>query len=120
MNKGAAVKYLTIISVLLLLLVSCARDEDGGNEDPDEPFIFSSLEAEKDTIIPGETTKIIAISSGYKLTYYWAATAGDILGTGKEVVYAVSICHIGKNKITCTVNDGNNVSKSKELFIVVK
>jgi hypothetical protein len=113
-------RYLVIISIFLYLLTSCAKDENEGNEDPDLPLTFSSLKVENDTIKPGETTKIIADASGYKLSYYWSASAGDILGKGKEVVYAVSICHIGKNKITCTINDGNNVSKSKELFIVVK
>lgn len=120
MNHDVVIRYLVIISVFVYLLTSCTKDENGGNEDPDQPLIFSSLKIENDTIKPGETTKVTAVSSGYKLTYYWSATAGDILGTGKEVVYAALICHVGKNKITCTVNDGNNNSKSKELYVVVK
>lgn len=113
-------KQFTFLLVLSILLVCCSKEETGGSEDPDQPFIFSSLSAEKDTIESGQSTKIIAVATGFKLTYYWAATAGDILGSGHEVLYTASPCQAGKNKITCTVCDGNNVSETKEIFIVVK
>jgi hypothetical protein len=82
--------------------------------------VRKSLTAEKDTIESGQSTKVFAVASGYKLTFYWSATAGDILGSGDEVVYTASPCHAGKNKINCTVRDGNNASRSKEIEIVVK
>lgn len=106
--------------LLLFALASCNKDNNEDPEDPSQALFFQSLEAEKDTIESGESTKVYAVASGYKLIYYWSATAGDILGSGNEVVYAASPCHIGKNTITCTIKDGNNASRSKEIFIVVK
>ena len=113
-------KKLPVLILVLSLLVSCSKDNNGGSGDPGQPFIFSSLSAEKDTIESGESTKVVATATGYKINYYWSATAGDILGNGYEVVYTASPCQAGKNKITCTVRDGNNASRSKEIFIVVK
>ncbi|MFH1321287.1 MAG: hypothetical protein ABII90_11640 [Bacteroidota bacterium] len=113
-------KQFITLSIFLFLLASCAKDENGGSEDPDQPLFFASLEAEKDTIESGGSTKISAVASGYKLTFYWSASAGDILGSGSEVLYTASPCHIGKNTITCIVRDGKNVSQSKEIFIVVE
>jgi len=114
-------KQFTIISIFFLLVISsCTKDDNGGSDDPDQPFIFSSLTAENDTIESGQSTKVFAVATGYKLSYYWSATAGDILGSGDDVVYTASPCHIGKNTITCTVRDGNNASRSKEISIVVE
>jgi hypothetical protein len=104
--------------MLLLLLGSCENNNDPG--DPSQPLIFSSLNAERDTILPGETTKITAVASGYRITYNWSASAGDILNSGAEVIYAASPCQAGKNRITCTVKDGNEQSETKEIFIVVE
>lgn len=103
----------------LLSLTACVKDNDDSG-DPAQPLVFASLTAEKSTINAGESTKIIAAATGYKLAFKWSATAGDILGTGKEIVYAVSPCHAGTNKITCTVTDGNSTSQTKDIFIVVQ
>jgi hypothetical protein len=113
-------QFLTLSIFLLLLMSSCTKKENGGSEDPGQPLFFQSLEAERDTIESGESTKLVAVASGYLLNYYWSATAGDILGSGNEVVYTASPCNIGKNTITCTVRDGHNASDSKEIFIVVE
>lgn len=102
------------------MISSCSKDDDGNQEDPGQPLIYTSLTAERDTIESGETTKVTAVATGYKLSFHWSATAGDILGTGSQVIYAASPCQAGKNKLVCTVSDGNNNSKSKEIFIVVK
>jgi hypothetical protein len=115
----AGMKPLISLFLLALLLGSCIKDINEGLEDPDEPLVFSSLAAEKDTIVTGESTKITAIATGYKITFHWSATAGDILGMGNQIVYAASPCQAGTNKISCTVRDGNNDSQSKEIFIVV-
>jgi hypothetical protein len=113
-------KQLIVILLLLFAWNACSKDDTGGSDDPDQPFIYSSLTAEKDTIESGQSTKVTAVATGYKLNYYWSATAGDILGSGDEVVYTASPCHAGKNKITCTVRDGNNASRTKDVEIVVK
>ncbi len=103
---------------VLFLFSSCNEEEDPG--DPSQPLIFNSLVAEKDTITPGESTGITATASGYKITFNWSATAGDILGSGAQVIYAASPCQAGKNKITCKVKDGNDNADTKEIFIVVE
>jgi len=111
-------KYI-IFMLSLLSLTACVKDNDDSG-DPAQPLVFTSLTAGKSTITAGESIKVTAVATGYKITYKWSATAGDILGTGKEIVYAVSPCHAGTNKITCTVTDGNNASQTKEIFIVVQ
>ena len=113
-------KHSTIILALLFVLTCCSKEDNGDNGDPNQPLEFSSLTAEKNTISPGETTKVNASATGYMIVYKWSASAGDILGSGKSVVYAASPCHTGSNKVTCTVTDGNNVSQSREVLIVVQ
>jgi hypothetical protein len=103
---------------VLIISISCKKEDDPG--DPSQPLIFSSLVAGKDTIVPGESTEITATASGYKLTYSWSATAGDILGSGARVIYAASPCHAGTNQISCVVRDGNDKSATKEIDIVVE
>jgi hypothetical protein len=103
---------------ILFSLVSCNKEDHSG--DPSIPLVFSSLQAEKDTIASGESTKITATASGYNITFNWSATAGDILGSGAQVIYAASPCQAGRNMITCMVKDGNDNSDTKEIFIVVE
>lgn len=114
------VKQLTLVLLLFFALASCSKEENGDNGDPGQPLVFTSLTAEKYTIAPGETTKITAVATGYKIEYNWSASAGDILNSGSTVLYAASPCHAGTNKVTCTVTDGNKVSQSKEVSIVVQ
>ena len=126
MIKFVFMKLLKInnsIKIFLLVLlvckfISCEKEKEP--EDTGQPLIFSSLMAEKDTIEAGESTKITATASGYKLTYNWTASAGDILGKGEEVIYAASPCTAGKNLISCSVKDGNNNSEKKEIYIIVE
>ena len=113
-------RQLTIALLLIFSLTFCSKEENGNNGDPNQPLVFSSLTAEKNSISSGETTKITAVATGYMIVYKWSATAGDILGSGKSVVYAASPCHSGSNKVTCTVTDGNNVSQSREVLIEVQ
>ncbi len=113
-------KLLPGLLIIIFLFASCDKDKNGGTEDPGLPLVYYSLASEKDTITAGETTKVTAEATGYMITYNWSATAGDILGSGSEITYAASPCHAGTNKITCTVTDGNNVSESKEISIVVQ
>jgi hypothetical protein len=96
--------------------MNCSKEEE---ELPVEDLIFESLVSEKDTIAPGETTNITAVATGSRLSYYWSATLGDILGSGQEIVYAASPCQTGINQITCKIINGNAQSKSKTIDIVV-
>ncbi|MBN2610674.1 MAG: hypothetical protein JXB00_03880 [Bacteroidales bacterium] len=110
--------YLLALLFTTLLFVACDKNDDPGN--PGELLVFSSLQADKDTIFAGDYTNITAVATGYKIRFKWSKSAGDILGSGAQVVYAASKCQTGRNRITCTVNDGNNRSESKEIFIVVE
>ena len=110
---------LLLITITALVFIACEKEnENGGN--PDQQLVFQSLVADRDTLIAGESTRIIATASGYKLSYYWSATAGDILGSGAEVIYAPSPCHAGENQISCEVKDGNSQSMTKTINIVVE
>ncbi len=109
-----------LFSIIAILSIACERNNEnnsGGN--PDDPLNFESLVAEEDTLIAGESTIIRATATGYQLNYNWSATAGDLLGSGSEVIYAVSPCHAGNNQIRCTVTDGNDESQTKSIIIVV-
>lgn len=109
-----------VFLIIFLFHSGCSKDEKGNGGDTDQPLIFVSLVAEKDTLAPGQSTKITATATGYQISYNWTATAGDILGSGHSVTYATSPCHIGKNKITCTIRDKKNDTLSQEILIVVE
>jgi hypothetical protein len=107
------------LAILFTLALSSGCEKDKDNDNMEQPLVYSSLVAEKYTLTAGETTKIMATATGSNLTYQWSASQGDILGSGAEVIYASSICHVGKNQITCKVTNGKNQSESKTIEIVV-
>ncbi len=107
------------ITMAALVFASCEK-ENGNGGDPGQQLIFESLVADRYTLNAGESTRIIATASGYMISYHWSATAGDILGSGAEVIYAPSPCHAGENQITCEVKDGNDKSLTKTINIVVE
>ena len=111
-------RQLAILLGIIISLVACDSDNGDDTGDPTQPLVYVSLTADKDTIAPGETTKIIAVATGYRLTYTWSKSAGIITGTGSQVSYTVPPCDIGRNRITCKVTDGKNVSESKDIYIV--
>ncbi len=117
-------KYYTVPLFCLLLLaviMSCKKDDNGKNDNGDNgtPLVFSELVAESDTIVSGTSTSITATATGYNLTYSWSATAGNILGSGHEVIYTTPPCVPGINQISCTIKDGNNKTETKNINIVV-
>lgn len=108
---------LILISIFLLY---CCEEKENNSGDPSQPLVFTSLIAENDTIEAGDQTKITATASGYKIQYFWAASAGDILGGGAEIIYVALPCKVGENTVTCKVKDGNGNSEKKEIIIVVQ
>jgi hypothetical protein len=107
-------KILLMIFLLAFLILNCKKED----QEEQGQLIFHSLVAEKDTIAPGETIKIVANATGTSLEFHWSATLGDILGSGAEVIYAASPCSAGKNKITCKAVSGRQAD-TKTIEIVV-
>jgi len=122
--KQQIMKNKKVFSIFLLFafviigLWACKKDNNN-NGNNDIPLVFTSLTAESDTIFSGTSTSITATATGYNLTYSWSATAGNILGSGHEVIYTTPPCVPGINQITCTVKDGNNKTETKNINIVV-
>lgn len=112
--KKTGASILTMVIICTGLLCNCSKTEQEAPGD----LVFHSLTIEKDTIAPGETTKVKADATGTNLNYYWSASLGDILGSGAEVVYAASPCSAGKNQITCRIENGS-LSETKTVDIVV-
>jgi hypothetical protein len=113
-------RLLIVFLGILFSLSSC--DTSGGDDgsDPSAPLVYVSLTADRDTISPGEATRITAVATGYRLTYTWTKSAGIITGTGYQVSYTVPPCDLGRNRITCKVTDGHNVSQTKEIYLVAE
>lgn len=111
-------KLFTII--LIMIFIACENNKENSSEgNPDQLLNFESLVAEDDSLNAGESTLVRANATGYQLSYNWSASAGDLLGTGNEVIYAASPCHAGNNEITCTVRDGHDQSQTKSIIIVI-
>ncbi|MCD4710565.1 MAG: hypothetical protein K8R52_06945 [Bacteroidales bacterium] len=62
---------------------SCEKENGKEPNSPSDGYInsFISLTTERDSLVPGELTKITALVDGDGVKYYWTATQGDILGT---------------------------------------
>ena len=110
-------KLFSCLLIVFSLLPGCGRENE--ENEPFQPLVYHSLVAEKITLKAGETTRIKASANGSHLVYTWTATLGDILGSGAEVIYAPSICQIGKNTITCKISNDKNQSETKTVEITV-
>lgn len=105
------------LSLVFLLLSMTACEKKPHYES--ELIEFTSLKTDLDTLLVGQTATITAIAEGNNITFSWAASTGDLLGSGDVVYYLAGICSIGSNIITCTAT-GDNRSESKTVTIVVK
>lgn len=106
-----------IIFVVGILFFQCSEDKEIIAVDE---LKYISLEIAQDTIYAGDEVKIKATATGSHLEYYWSATKGDILGSGAEITYASSPCHIGTNIITCKVTNGSTQEETRTVDIVVQ
>jgi len=114
-----------IIKLLILLIIfvgtfctSCEKDDNNPDSDP-EPLVFTCITADSDSILINTTTKVTAFATGYKLTYTWWATKGEIIGSGSSVNYAAPPCTPGSNTVSCTIKDGYNNYLTESVDIVV-
>lgn len=110
-------KIVFAIFLLGIFIYSCDDDEEVV---PVDQLNYISLEIETDTIFAGDEVQIKATATGSYLQYYWSATKGDILGSGKEITYVSSPCHIGTNTITCKVTNGNDQEGTKTVDVEVQ
>jgi hypothetical protein len=110
-----------IIAALIAVVftVSCKKEELPELKEKNI-LSFNSLSVEKAVIGIKEETVITATATGSELKYQWKASAGKIIGSGANVIFAGSHCCMGVNEITCTVTDSNGKSISKSTNIEVK
>lgn len=107
------------LKIIILLLIICACDKTEEEPEFQSDIDFTALHIENDSIYAGEQTKITAVATGTNIEYFWSATKGDILGSGKEVIYASSPCHIGTNTISCTIQNKSKNAETKTVKVVV-
>jgi len=108
-------KKLFFYIILCCLLTSCKKEE----KDEDAYLSsFISLVADNDTIFTGQSTKITATAEGQNISFFWTASAGDILGSGNVVTYIAPTCVPGINEISCTASAGSS-SEKKTINITV-
>jgi hypothetical protein len=115
-NKITLLTAILFLTVLLLSSMGCEPDDPCSGE----PLSFQSLTVAEDTIEAGAYVDVVAVAEGCRLSYHWSVTAGSILGSGPEVIFAASPCSVGDNVITCTVKDGNDQSETKTVGVVVR
>ncbi len=107
------------ITVLLMTASSCRKEKDDEPQQVATPLQYSSLTAASTSLGLGATTQVTAGATGEGLTYTWSASAGDIIGSGSQVIYGASGCCTGDNDITCVVKDAANNEQSKTVVITV-
>ena len=108
--------------LLLLFTTACEKDNDDKQNGQSDAYInsFVSLTADKDSLLPGESTKIMAEVDGACISYAWDATQGDLLGSGSELTYIAQLCDCGKSRITCTAIAGSyTISRSLIIYIII-
>lgn len=112
---------LYFILIFLIFFLSCGKENNEESNGSSDGYInsFVSLTAEKDSLVPGESTKITALVDGDCVKYYWDATQGDILGSGREITYVALLCACGKSVITCKAKAGSyEISRSIIIYII--
>jgi hypothetical protein len=114
MNKK---RYLIIVGVMatavLLLAPSCEPVDN-------YPPIINSLEAAANWTIPSGSLQVTCNASdrdGDELSYNWAASKGNIAGTGPEVTWTAPE-EIGVCDITVMVDDGQGGNDTGSLTLI--
>ena len=94
---------------------------DGGGVIENHPPQLVSLTADPVTVGPGETATITASATdpdGDVLSYSWEIAAGQIEGTGSQVVWTAPNTS-GNHSVMCVVSDGGGESDSGSVPIEV-
>ncbi|MFC2021121.1 PKD domain-containing protein, partial [Chloroflexota bacterium] len=109
-------RWLLGLAVLMvgLVLCNCAP--------PNNSPIISSLETEKDLVMPSSSSKVKCIAldaDGDILSYTWSATGGSFFGAGANITW-VAPATPGTYAVTVTVTDGNGGEVKKQLTLGVR
>ena len=102
---------------LTLCTVLCSTCVQPGNDS-----VISSLQAEKDWVVPSGSSQIECAASdadGDTLTYTWSATGGSFWGTGPIIAW-VAPETLGTYEITVTVIDDKGGKVKNQLTIDVR
>lgn len=111
------IKQILFASILMIAFAGCKKKEEAPKP-VSNPIVYTSLNAEKSTLVNGGNTKITATATGEELTYIWAVDMGTIVGSGHQVVY--NACCTGEYIITCEVKDAGNNAQKKSVTITVE
>ncbi len=108
-----------LVLIMSFLFVIFACDKEDTPEKDSYLISFTKLETEKDSLKPGEVTKIHAIYEGKGVIFSWNASSGNLTGGGEEVNYLVAFCDIGLNTITCkAAAEDSSITRTIQIHVV--
>jgi len=119
---AVAVIVIVVIAVIAGIAVGVVMAlSGGGEEEANQAPTIASLEADPDSLAPGEGSTVTCVaddSDGDTLTYSWTANGGTISGTGDEITWIAP--PLAKGYIVeVTVDDGNGGTDDDSVAIVV-
>jgi hypothetical protein len=118
MNKKRCLIIMAIVvAVVLFFAPSCTTTSQPINHWP----IITSLEAEAEWTIPLCNLQVTCTASdpdGDELSYEWTATAGNITGTGSEVIWTAPE-EVGMYDVTIVVDDGHDGEDTRSVTLNV-
>ncbi len=95
---------LILISFVIIISVSCQKNDDIGENTTDK-ITIDSLVANYYTVIAWDTTTITCYATGDSLIYGWECDHGNFNGSGTQIRYAAGECCVGINTITCSISN---------------
>jgi hypothetical protein len=114
------IPIIAAFSLVLVLFPGCHKENNTPKKGSELEY-FTHLEADKDTLLIGESTKIRAIYKGSGISFDWEVTSGNLTGGGPEVQYHVAICDLGLNTITCTAKaEHKSVTHDIQIYVKVQ
>ena len=113
--KFASSHLFFISAVIAIMTLACAKKPSSGGG---KTFDYVSLKSDKDTIKQGNVTNVKVNFTG-SASIKWSCNAGDLFGTGNNILFGASTCCVGNHSVTCTLSDNNNNSESKTIIIFV-
>ena len=104
---------LTVLAVTILFISGCAP--------PNEPPVITSLQAERELVLPVESCQVECVASdpeGGELNYEWHASGGSISGEGATTTW-IAPDEVGEYVVSVNVTDGDGDSATQSVTITV-